>query len=105
MNFAQWLEATELTPFGTVFFGGQNLNRYLYEGVTLLGKEIPGGFEVHMITSLYPKSGQGEEALKLLRAKFGTLIVVDPIGPAEGFWTKMKKRGLVDQIRHSDGVE
>jgi hypothetical protein len=91
--------------------GDINENNYLYgkriatvyrfnDGIRIIGFKQEDNFDLRVLTiGFNPKrKGLGESALKLVRPLFNNISVNEISEGALPFWTKMKERGLVNNL-------
>jgi hypothetical protein len=91
--------------------GKVNENIYLYgektatvfkfnDGVRIIGFKQKDDFDLRVLTiDFNPKNnGMGENALRLVRPLFKNISVNEISEGALPFWTKMKERGLVNNL-------
>jgi hypothetical protein len=91
--------------------GNINENTFLYgeklatlysfnDGVRIIGFKQNDSFDLRVLTIGFnpKKNGLGENALKLVRPLFKNISVNEISEGALPFWTKMKERGLVNNL-------
>jgi hypothetical protein len=85
----------------TYFYGAKTATVFKFnDGVRIIGFKQSDDFDLRVLTIGYnPKhNGLGENALRLVRPLFKNISVNEISEGALPFWTKMKERGLVNNL-------